>query len=215
MNIPVKAKKFRKKGQKYLSKGNAERAFLYFEKALMLSQEPADRFNIALALLNLNRYSEAERYLEKLYHEYPDNEINALSYGDTLMMQNKWDIAEKVFVQLVKKKPEKASYKQYLAKSRDVVEREKYVTSRKLITKGLQAIDNKDFSTAYDLYKKAEIIDPENPTILTNLGSLLLRKKNYFEAHKYLNKALKRAPDNILIQKNLKRVQRRIRSGRK
>ena len=211
MEQSVKTEKLRIRGQKFLSKGNAERALLYFERALMLSDEPADRFNFAIALIALHRFEEAETYLADLYNSYPENEITTLSYGDCLMMLRKWDDALKLFASLSKAKPDKQSYRDYLKRAEDPILREHYVLSRELIFDGLRAIDTKQFPVAEKLFEKAKQIDPDNPTILSNLGSLLLKKKEFVRAHQLFTQALKFAPENITIQKNLKQARNRIR----
>lgn len=212
MDKSIKADRFRKKGQKYLLRGKTNRAFTYFEKALMLSDDPSHRYNFALVLVATAKYSEAEPYLKDLYLEFPENELNALSYGDCLMMLRKWDEAEDVFFSLKEKNPVKTSYKEYYSRVKDVVEREKYVSSRELISCAINDIDNKKFSSALEKLIKAEKLDPNNPTIITNLGSLYLKQKNYIKACKYLESAQRINPTNKILNDNLQHARLKLKN---
>jgi len=209
--ISLKEKYFQKKGRELLISGKLEKAFSYFQKAVLLNDSTDNIFNLALSLLSLSKYSEAEKYFKKIYQDFPDNEINILSLAECLIMQRKWDEAIDHYRILVEKKPQSEPLKAYLAQAEDVVAREKYVKSKELFYKAQIEIRKKNDTKALEYLLEAEEYDPKNPNTLNNIGSVLLLKKEFKKAYGYFEKAVVLAPQNKKFQKNLLHVKRKLR----
>jgi len=192
-----------RKGQKLLSKGQVEKAFSVFQQVLLLDDSHENLFNLALALMSLSKYPEAEKYLMKVHAEHPSNEMNLLTLAECLMMQRKWDQAIKLYKELNLINPRNESYQSYLAISNDIVVREKYVESKVLFNAATQELKNKNDEIALKILLEAEEYFPENPNILNNIGSIYLLLKEYKNAFDYFIRAMKFDPNNQKIRKNV------------
>ncbi len=207
----LKEKHFQKKGQNLLISGKLEKAFSCFKKAVLLNDSTDNIFNLALSLLSLSKYSEAEKYFKKIFQNFPDNEINILSLAECLIMQRKWDEAIDHYRILVEKKPHSDPLKIYLTQAEDVVAREKYVKSKELFSQAQIELRKKNDAKALAYLLEAEEFDPKNPNTLNNIGSVLLLKKEFETAYKYFEKAVVLAPQNKKFQKNLLLTKRKLR----
>jgi len=106
-----KEKKYRKKGIQFLNKRKLENALDCFQKANSINNSSENKFNLALSLMSLNQYSEAEKYFRIVYEKFSDNEINSLAFAECLLMQKKWKDSVKIYTELVKKNPDSKVYK--------------------------------------------------------------------------------------------------------
>ncbi len=191
-------------------KGQAKKALTLFEKAVMQNNSDGNLFLLALALVALNRYQEAEKHLETVYNSYDKNEIVLLSYAECLAMLRKWDAAEVVFAQLTRLQPDYLGYKNYLDMVRDPVKRDRFVISREYYAKAQLEVEEKRYQEALDHLMKAHEIDPENATVVNNIGSvMLLMRQPASQALEWFEKALALEPDNPRFQENLKHLKRK------
>ncbi len=198
-----KEKKYRKKGIRFLSKMKLENALDCFQKANSINNSSENSFNLALSLMSLNQYSEAEKYFQKVYEDFPENEINSLALAESLLMQKKWKNSEKIYAELVKRNPDSKTYKKYLKRAKDVVAREKYVKSKELFESAQNELQKNNNEQAMKILKEAAEFDSENPNIMNNIGSILMSRKMFSEAYGYFEKAVILAPNNKKFQKNV------------
>ncbi len=198
------------RGRRLLMKGHAHKALDYFEKIVV--QNPCDQnlFMLSLALVALNRYKEAEKHLETVYNAHGQNELVLLSYAECLTMLRKWDSAEVVFAQLTRLQPDYPRYREYLDMIRDSVKRDRFVISREFYAKAQLQVEEKLYEQALDNLMKAHQVDPENATVVNNIGSvLLLMRKPASEALEWFEKALALDPENHRFRENLQHIKRK------
>lgn len=207
-----KAKRLQKKGQKFLTSGKIEKAHGIFQKAILLDNSTENLFNLALSLMSLARYSEAEGYLLKIEENFPDHELNTLTLAESLIMQKKWDEAIKFYEKASQINPRSEAYKKYVAISKDVVAREKYVKSKEFFQEAIEELRHKNDEKALKILQKANEYFPGNPNILNNIGTLYLNLKNYKKAYSYFIKAISYDPKNEKFQKNLLTTKRKIKN---
>ncbi len=185
-------------------KGMVEKAYTYFQKALLIENSLNNTFNVAIALMTLNRYSEADKYLAKIMAEEEPTEIVLLAAAECSLMLRNWDEAEKHYQNLAVQHPQKWEYQNYLKIVRDPVRKEKYVLSKEFFNAAQLSTQKKDFRTAFEQLKEAEKIDPENPNIVNNIGSVMLMLGyNLTDISPYFERAVMLAPDNERYKKNL------------
>lgn len=203
-------KKLQLRGQRYLSRGQFERALHLFRKALLIAPTPENTFNLALALTALKKFPEAEEYLRKLFQEYPDNELSSLTLAQVLLRQRKWKEVATVYRQLLNKNPQNKTISKYLERAEDVVAREKYVRAQELSDSAQRELEARKYQQALEQLQKALEYEPLDPNIVHNTGYVHMKLKNYQQAHKYLEQALSLVPDNKTFQRNLNLVRSRL-----
>ena len=205
-----KAKRLQKKGQKFLTSGKIEKAHGIFQKVVFIDNSTENLFNLALSLMSLARYSEAEGYLRKIEENFPDHEMNTLSLAESLIMQKKWDEAIKFYKKASQINPRSKAYKKYVEISKDVIAREKYVKSKEFFQEAIEELRHKNDEKALKILQKANEYFPGNPNILNNIGTLYLNLKNYKKAYSHFVKAISYDPKNEKFQKNLLTAKRKI-----
>ena len=206
----LKVKRLQKKGQQFLTSGKIEKAHEIFQKVVLIDNSTENLFNLALSLMALARYSKAEGYLRKIEENFPDHELNTLTLAESLIMQKKWDEAIKFYEKANQINPRSEAYKKYLAISKDVVAREKYVKSKEFFQEAIEKLGCKNDDEALKILQKANEYFPENPNILNNIGILYLNLKKYKQAYSYFAKAISLDPKNNKFQKNLLTAKRKI-----
>ncbi len=206
----IKEKRINKRGQKLLAKNDFEKAYLLFQKAILLNNSVENKFNLAISLLSLSEYSKAERYLKNIYDEYPENELNLLALAECHIMQRKWDEAIKFYQMVVKLFPGKKSYKLYLNIAEDVVAREKYVRAKELFKEATKELKLKNDKKALKILIQANEYFPEDATILNNIATLHIMLKDFRKAYSYAMKAVSLKPDDPRFQNNLKIAKKKL-----
>lgn len=76
-------------------------------------------------------------------------------------------------------------------------------TTSSLNEKGNELFNEKNYDTALDNYRKAQVKDPDNPSVLYNLATTLYQKQEYQEAKKQLEKVIDNADSDELKAKAL------------
>jgi tetratricopeptide (TPR) repeat protein len=199
------------KGQKLLLKGKIEKAYQYFEKALLLENNATNLYNISLALLALGRRKEAQNYLEKVLELMPTSELVLLTLADLAMQGRDWKKAEMYIEKLILAYPKNTKYEKYLLRVKNPSARENYIKAKELLQKANALIVEKKTKEAIDALEKAEKYDPENPYIQNNLGTFYLQlEKNPKRALTYFQKAYQLEPDNDKFKQNLFYVRKTI-----
>ena len=206
----LKEKRLRKKGQKLLTKNDFEKAYLLFQKTILINNSVENKFNLALSLLSLSEYSKAEKYLKNIYNEYPQNELNLLALAECCIMQKKWDNAIMFYKQIAKSFPNRKNYEHYLKIAEDVVAREKYIKAKELFKEATKELKQKNDEKALNLLLQANEYFPEDATIINNIATLYIILKNFQKAYKYSLKAILIRPENPKFQNNLKIAKRKL-----
>jgi len=206
----IKEKNLRKKGQKLLSKNDFEKAYLLFQKAILLNNSVENKFNLALSLLSLSEYSKAEKYLKNIYDEYPENELNLLALAECNIMQRKWDEAIKFYKLTAKLFPGNRSFKHYLEIAEDVIAREKYAKAKELFKAATIELKQKNDENALNILIQANEYFPEDATIINNIATLYIMLKDFPKAYSYSMKAVSLKPDDLRFQNNLKIAKKKL-----
>ncbi|RLC51361.1 MAG: hypothetical protein DRZ79_02910, partial [Candidatus Cloacimonadota bacterium] len=206
-----KEKYFSRKGQKNLAKRNFDKAFYFLQKAVLLNSSAQNLFYLALSLMALQKYNQAEEYFKKVYDEFPENEINALSLAECLLLQKKWDKAIDIYTHLIAVNPTKKKYSEFLNRAKDIVEREKYVKSKMLFNEAQNAIEKKNYDNALQLLTEALELNPDDANIANNIGSIYFSQKKFPEAFSYFEKAVILSPGNKQFRKNFSLAKKNLR----
>ena len=202
----IKENYFRTKGQKYLVKRKIEKAYPFFQKALLINSSPENLFNISVSLMSLQKFAEAEKYLQKNLENHPHNELNLLALAECEMMLRKWNDAIKIYQKLVEINPQK---KTKLQLAKNIEQRENYVKSKELLTVAITL--KKDFSKSLKLLKEANKLAPQNAYILHNIGAKYFSQKDWQNAEKYFMKAFQINKNNKNFQNSLAKVKQKLR----
>ncbi len=200
---------YRMRGQKLLFSGEPEKAYHYLEKALLCDDNETNIYFFSLALITLGRLDEAEKYLSNLVGNYPDNELATLSLSELFVQKRKWDQAIVLFEKLVEKHPSNNNYRQYLQRIVDPNARENYIKAKEMLNESLLLLNQKQTDQALNKLLAAAKIDPDNPYIQNNLGSIyMLIKKDKKKAMEHFHKAYQADPNNLKFKKNLEAARR-------
>ncbi len=202
---------YQKKGQKLLMQGKPEKAYPYFEKALILEDSAANIYNMALTLLTMKRYDEAESYLQKILDNYPGNELATLTLAELYMQQREWDKAKELFSELVRLHPKNNNYKSYLQRLEDPEKRENYIKAKQLLNESQRLLEAQKTKEALQVLLQAERYDPDNPYIQNNIGSFYLMLENKpKKALTYFQRAYQLEPENLKFKENLYKVRKQL-----
>jgi len=209
-----RVKQLRLHGQNLMARGRIEAAYKCFQKVILMDSSPENQYNIALTLLSLGKYEEAESYLVKVIEAYPDNEIAMISLAECKLHNEDWKDALSILESLIKDHPSNINNKQYYATMKNPETRNTHIRVQKLLKHALSEYDHKAFKSAIEILLEAVDLDPDNPTINYLLGtSMIMDAHDYQSALPYLEKAAKISPKMDTYQKvyrmALQRVQKK------
>ncbi len=177
-------------------------------------------FNKAIEAMNVGKYADAVPYAEKAYNCNKKAQDPAYLYGLSLEMAGDKDKAKDIYSVLVKsgtRKPEPYMRLSSLYKDDNDTARAVKVISLRSILKDTSSKVNVDYATrealiyawAGDVEKSTEVMnkalsfDPNNYTMLVNMGSELTEQKKYAEAEKLLLRANSVKENDFFILYNL------------
>jgi len=201
--------KFREKynqqrGQRFLSRGQREKAYKCFEKALLINNDYVNQFNMALVLIAMARHKEAVAFLERTLEKYPDNELVLTTLGEAYSVLRDWDKALECFMHLTSDHPNNALYQKMLKRSQDVSAREKYARSRELFFKGMNLQQAKDYKGSTEALIESAELDSENAMIYNTIGYVMMMdRRSKEEIIPYFEKAVILSPQNEGYKHNL------------
>ncbi|MDP8221199.1 MAG: tetratricopeptide repeat protein [Candidatus Stygibacter frigidus] len=207
----IRAEICRKRGQKFLVKGINDKAVKCFRKALQLSENTENIFNLGLGLLSQMQLKEAEEYLSKVAGEFPENAISGLAYFEALILQEKWQAAIDQIAVMLGYEPENKRYLQILQIADDVVQREKYRNVKILSHQAFELMKQQKYTEALKQYEQALKFLPDDVELLNNIGYLYLKQRNYMLAYSYFEKALLLEPENRKLRQNMALVRNKLR----
>ena len=202
------------RGQRFLMKGNPEKAYFYFQKAVFLGGSDQVHYSMGLCLVSMNRYQEAEHFLKKAVDKFPENDLVLVTYAECMLMQRKWEQARGIFEKLCELNNSK--YAKYLSVAIDPIKRDKYVAAKESFNEAQKAINNRDFESALTLLQKAYELDNHNAYVVNNIGSVMLSLgKPLKEVYGYFEKAVVIDPDNQKFRQNLLYVKKLMNNVKK
>ena len=207
----IRAEICRKRGQKFLVKGNNDKAVKCFRKALQLSKNTENVFNLGLGLLNQMQLKEAEEYLSRVADEFPENAISGLAYFEVLILQERWQAAIDQITVLIGYEPENKRFLELKEMAEDVVHREKYRNAKILGFKAFELLKQCKYKEALEQYEGVLNFAADDVELFNNIGYLYLKKGNYTQAYSYFEKALLLEPENRKLRQNMALVQNKLR----
>lgn len=211
----IRAEILRKRGLRNLVKGSYKQAGKDLKRALSLSDNTENRFNMGLFYLNRQEYSQAKEIFYAISEEYPDNEMNSMLLFECNMLQENWQEAISIIRKLSEQKPEIRKYQILRTVAEDVIAREKYRRVKILKSEAQEFISEGKSQEALKKYEEAEKFSPADSEILNNIGSIHLKHKDFIRAYTYFENAHKLDPENAKIKRNLVQAKSKLRSTRK
>jgi tetratricopeptide (TPR) repeat protein len=170
----------------YENTGDWGQALAAYKQVTVLNpNDPAARFNFALALSKTGRIDDAIDQGSQVLKQNPNHEPTLLLLGDLYSRKGRWKDAKDVL-------------------NRYVLADDKNFTA--WFTLGVAYDYSSDFSSALDAYAKAEALSPNDPAVKNNIGRILFKQGDHFpekynEAAARLKEALKLDPsfDDALV----------------
>ncbi|MFA6472960.1 MAG: tetratricopeptide repeat protein, partial [Candidatus Latescibacterota bacterium] len=159
--------------------------------------------------MELKQYEDAIAIFEFLSESDPDNPSYTLSLTQAYNAAGKYDKSEAELLERLKNDPENTRYLMQLGIVYDALKNfpkaeDSLLRVIKKEAGNALALNNlaymymengKNLSKAMDMAKKAASLDPDNGAFLDTLGWGYYHKKNYSEARKYIELALKNSDD--------------------
>jgi predicted Zn-dependent protease len=134
-------------------------------------------------MFEMDRYSEAEHFLDESLAANPDNPLAYDALGDLYFRQQQY--AEAI-----------ASYRMA------VVQQEDLANAHLGLGQSLEAVGH--LTEAEDALQKALYHDPHNPMVLYRLGQVHVLLKNTARAQAYYEMAMENAAGNIELQNSIR-----------
>lgn len=195
----------RKKGYKMLKYGRLEDALKYFEKNMLISNEPNCLYDCAVAMVGIGRDLDAKMYLEKILEEYPENEMALSLMLSANIHLKEWSEALDDCEKMRLKFPTNMKFVQLYDLLQDEDKREKFVDSQKQVLLGNAFLREKKYNQALECFKQSIKFDPESSVAYNNLATTYFKLKQKDKAFEAIRKAAEIAPHSEQINKNLRK----------
>lgn len=197
----------RKEAQKHLLYGKRHKAVAMFEMLCRWADTPENKFNLALAKMNLLAYDEALALLEPIHNQLPNQQFAGITYAQCLMLARRYSDAEQVYAELLSYNPDSGLLKLMLGLSKDPVGRDKFTTALELQYKSAISLEKGNPQQALELLQQAESLTPDDAALHNNLGALKLKLKYPIaDVMAEFAKAMQLSPDNDQYKRNYRKV---------
>jgi len=178
-----------------------------FEMLCRWSDTPENRFNLALAKMNLRAYKEAIELLEPIHTQLPDQLFAGITFAQCLMLAKRFSEAEKVYEHLLDVNPQNSLLQTLHALSQDTAGRDKFASSLDLQFQASILEEQKEHQKALQLLLTAAGLTPDDAALHNNIGALKLKLKYPLnEVMADFAKAMQLSPDNDRYKRNYRRV---------
>jgi len=193
--------------QRHLLYGKRRRALAMFERLCRWSDTPENRFNLALAKMNLRDYETALELLEPIHKVLPNQLFAGITYAQCLMLAKRFSEAEKVYHQLLESNPENNLLRMLLKLSQDPIGRDKFASSLDLQFQASILEEGQNIQKALELLQTAAGLTPDDAALHNNIGALKLKLKYpQKEVMADFSKAMHLSPDNDRYKRNYRKV---------
>ena len=178
-----------------------------FDKLYRWSDTPENRFNLALAKMNLRNYDEAIKLLEPIHSQLPNQLFAGITYAQCLMLAKRFSDAEKVYSSLLDFSPENKLLKTLDALSQDPVGRDKFASSLDLQFQASILEEQNRHKEALEMLQTAAGLTTDDAALHNNIGALKLKLKYPLnEIMADFSRAMHLSPDNDRYKRNYRRV---------
>ncbi|XP_031961450.1 protein O-mannosyl-transferase TMTC1 isoform X1 [Corvus moneduloides] len=212
-------------GRLHRSLGQNKEAEVWYKRALKVSQKAEILSPLGALYYNTGRYEEALQVYREAAALQPSNKDIRLALAQVLAMMGRTKEAEKMTNHILNEDAEclecyrllSAIYsKQELyAKALEAIEKalqlkpkDPKVISELFFTKGNQLREQNLLDKAFESYKRAVELNPDQAQAWMNMGGIEHIKGSYITARDYYEKALQLVPNSKLLKENLAKLDR-------
>ncbi|NXG27648.1 TMTC1 protein, partial [Dromaius novaehollandiae] len=212
-------------GRLYRSLGQNKEAEAWYKRALKVSRKAEILSPLGALYYNTGRYEEALQVYREAVSLQPSNKEIRLALAQVLAMMGRTKEAEKMTNHILYEDAEclecyrllSAIYskQEHYAKALEVIDKalqlkpkDPKVISELFFTKGNQLREQNLLDKAFESYKRAVELNPDQAQAWMNMGGIEHIKGNYITARSYYEKALQLVPNSKLLKENLAKLDR-------
>ncbi|KFV83862.1 Transmembrane and TPR repeat-containing protein 1, partial [Struthio camelus australis] len=212
-------------GRLYRSLGQNKEAEAWYKRALKVSRKAEILSPLGALYYNTGRYEEALQVYREAVSLQPSNKEIRLALAQVLAMMGRTKEAEKMTNHILYEDAEclecyrllSAIYskQEHYAKALEVIDKalqlkpkDPKVISELFFTKGNQLREQNLLDKAFESYKRAVELNPDQAQAWMNMGGIEHIKGNYITARGYYEKALQLVPNSKLLKENLAKLDR-------
>ncbi|XP_014792972.1 PREDICTED: transmembrane and TPR repeat-containing protein 1 [Calidris pugnax] len=212
-------------GRLHRSLGQNKEAEVWYKRALKVSRKAEILSPLGALYYNTGRYEEALQVYREAASLQPSNKEIRLALAQVLAMMGRTKEAEKMTNHILNEDAEclecyrllSAIYskQEHYAKALEAIEKalqlkpkDPKVISELFFTKGNQLREQNLLDKAFESYKRAVELNPDQAQAWMNMGGIEHIKGSYITARGYYEKALQLVPNSKLLKENLAKLDR-------
>ncbi|NXT00099.1 TMTC1 protein, partial [Jacana jacana] len=212
-------------GRLHRSLGQNKEAELWYKRALKVSRKAEILSPLGALYYNTGRYEEALQVYREAASLQPSNKEIRLALAQVLAMMGRTKEAEKMTNHILNEDAEclecyrllSAIYskQEHYGKALEAIEKalqlkpkDPKVISELFFTKGNQLREQNLLDKAFESYKRAVELNPDQAQAWMNMGGIEHIKGSYITARGYYEKALQLVPNSKLLKENLAKLDR-------
>uniref|UniRef100_A0A8C4YN01 Transmembrane O-mannosyltransferase targeting cadherins 1 n=1 Tax=Gopherus evgoodei TaxID=1825980 RepID=A0A8C4YN01_9SAUR len=212
-------------GRLYRSLGQNKQAEAWYKRALKVSRKAEILSPLGALYYNTGRYEEALQVYREAAALQPSNKEIRLALAQVLAMMGQTKEAEKMTNHIVTEEAKclecyrllSAIYskQEHYSKALEAIDKalqlkpkDPKVISELFFTKGNQLREQNLLDKAFESYKVAVELNPDQAQAWMNMGGIKHIKGDYINARSYYEKALQLVPNSKLLKENLAKLDR-------
>ncbi|XP_066865061.1 protein O-mannosyl-transferase TMTC1 isoform X5 [Kogia breviceps] len=212
-------------GRLYRSLGDNSAAEEWYKRALQVARKTEILSPLGALYYNTGRYEEALQIYREAVSLQPSQRELRLALAQVLAVMGQTKEAEKMTNHIVSEEPGCLECYRLLSaihskqdqhdKALDAIDKalklkpkDPKVVSELFFTKGNQLREQNLLDKAFESYKVAVELNPDQAQAWMNMGGIQHIKGNYVSARAYYERALQLVPDSKLLQENLAKLDR-------
>ncbi|NWI92173.1 TMTC1 protein, partial [Pitta sordida] len=212
-------------GRLHRSLGQNKEAEVWYKRALKVSRKAEILSPLGALYYNTGRYEEALLVYREAASLQPSNKEIRLALAQVLAMMGRTKEAEKMTNHILNEDAECLecyrllsaihSKQEHYAKALEAIEKalqlkpkDPKVISELFFTKGNQLREQNLLDKAFESYKRAVELNPDQAQAWMNMGGIEHIKGSYVTARDYYEKALQLVPNSKLLKENLAKLDR-------
>ncbi|NXC36202.1 TMTC1 protein, partial [Campylorhamphus procurvoides] len=212
-------------GRLHRSLGQNKEAEVWYKRALKVSRKAEILSPLGALYYNTGRYEEALQVYREAASLQPSNKEIRLALAQVLAMMGRTKEAEKMTNHILSEDVQclecyrllSAIYskQEHYAKALEAIEKalqlkpkDPKVISELFFTKGNQLREQNLLDKAFESYKRAVELNPDQAQAWMNMGGIEHIKGSYVAARDYYEKALQLVPNSKLLKENLAKLDR-------